>query len=172
MCIIHEALTTRRWVSDIQGALKVGVIIEFLHLWDILSNFELQPEVSDIHFWRFTANGQYSAKVAHEGLFLGSIRFEPFERIWKTWAPPKCHFFLWLVAQRKCWTTDHLARSGLNHPDQCPMCDKEDESIDHLLILCIFARQFWITFLWQVNLDALSPQPEDVFFSGMVEKNK
>ncbi|KAL5674584.1 hypothetical protein ACJX0J_018890 [Zea mays] len=22
--------------------------------------------------------------------------FEPFERIWKTWAPPKCRFFLWL----------------------------------------------------------------------------
>ncbi|KAL5680147.1 hypothetical protein ACJX0J_006532 [Zea mays] len=23
--------------------------------------------------------------------------FEPYERIWKTWAPPKCQFFLWLI---------------------------------------------------------------------------
>jgi hypothetical protein len=48
----------------------VGVIIEFLHLWDILSSFELQPEASDSHFWRLTANGQYSTKVAYEGLSL------------------------------------------------------------------------------------------------------
>jgi hypothetical protein len=30
---VHDALTNRRWVADIQGALTVGVISEFLHLW-------------------------------------------------------------------------------------------------------------------------------------------
>jgi hypothetical protein len=102
------------------GALTVGVILEFQHLWEILSNFELQPDENDIHFWRFAANGQYSAKVVYESLFLGSIRFEPFDRIWKSWALPKCHFFLWLTTQRKCWTANRLTRRGLNHPDQCP----------------------------------------------------
>jgi hypothetical protein len=42
-CTIKEAITARKWISDIQGALFVGVIIEFLHLWDILLDFELQP---------------------------------------------------------------------------------------------------------------------------------
>jgi hypothetical protein len=91
---VHEALTVRKWASDIQGALTIGVISEFLHLWDILLNFELQQGVNDNHFWRVTANRKYSAKVACESFFLGSISFEPFQRIWKTWAPPKCHFFL------------------------------------------------------------------------------
>jgi hypothetical protein len=52
MCTVHEALTARKWVSDIQGALTVGVILEFLHLWEILSNFVLQPEENDTHFWK------------------------------------------------------------------------------------------------------------------------
>ncbi|KAL5647884.1 hypothetical protein ACJX0J_042239, partial [Zea mays] len=39
--------------------------------------------------------------AAYDGLFIGS-------QIWKTWAPPKCRFFLWLVAHKKCWTTDRL----------------------------------------------------------------
>jgi hypothetical protein len=45
----------------------VGVIIEFLHLWDILLDFELQPEVNDTHFWRHAVSKQYSTKEAYEG---------------------------------------------------------------------------------------------------------
>ena len=44
---VQEAFTNRAWVSDIQGALTVGVIVEYLHLWDLLNDLELQPEVED-----------------------------------------------------------------------------------------------------------------------------
>jgi hypothetical protein len=54
---------------------------------------------------------------------------------WKTWAPPKCRFFLW-AAHNKCWTADRLAHHGTTHPDKCPLCDQEEETIDHLLISC------------------------------------
>jgi hypothetical protein len=163
-CTVHEALTARKWISDIKGALTVGVMAEFLQLWDIFLNIQLQPGVNDTHFWRLATNRQYSAKVAYEGFFVGSVQFEPFERIWKTWAPPKCHFFLWLVEQRKCWTVDRLARRGLDHPEKCPLCDQESETIDHLLISCVFARQFWFTLLRQFNLQELSPQPDACSF--------
>jgi hypothetical protein len=83
------------------------------------------------------------SKIAYGGLFLGATSFSPWERIWKTWAPPKCHFFMWLVAHKRCWTTDRLARRGLPHPECCPLCDQADESIDHLLVTCVFSRQFW-----------------------------
>ncbi|TVU04225.1 hypothetical protein EJB05_50204, partial [Eragrostis curvula] len=84
----------------------IGVIVEYLHLWDILLDLELQHGVNDTHFWRLSSNGVYSAKSAHESMFLGSITFEPYSRIWKTWAPPKCRFFMWLVAHNRCWTAD------------------------------------------------------------------
>jgi hypothetical protein len=72
---VHDALTDRWWVTDIQEALTVGVISESLLLWDILYNFELQEGVDDNHFWRFAASRKYSAKEAYESLFLGSIGF-------------------------------------------------------------------------------------------------
>jgi hypothetical protein len=70
-CTVLEALTDNRWISDIHGATIVGVIAEYLILWDILSTVELQMGVSGIHFWRLAANKQYSVKVVYEGFFLG-----------------------------------------------------------------------------------------------------
>jgi hypothetical protein len=126
---------------------------------------ELQPGEHDTHFWRFTTNKQYSTKVAYEGLFWGSVRFEHYERVWKTWAPAKCRYFLWLVAQKKrCWTTDQLARHGLDHPEKCPLCDQEEETMYHLLISCVFSRQFWFRFIQKATLQNLSPQMDDPSF--------
>jgi len=45
---VQQALTNQTWVSDIQGALTVGVIVEYFQLWD-LYDFELQPEMEDSH---------------------------------------------------------------------------------------------------------------------------
>ena len=44
--------------------------------------------------------------------FVGSIHFEPAKRVWKSWAPPRCKFFIWLASLNRCWTTDRLARRG------------------------------------------------------------
>jgi len=96
--------------------------------------------------------------------FLGATLFAPWKRIWKTWAPPKCRFFMWLVAHNKCWTADRLARRGMPRPKCCPLCDQEEETINHLLVECVFAREFWFLLLWQVGLQALSPQPTENSF--------
>jgi hypothetical protein len=138
----------------------VGVMVEYLQLWEVLLNVELQSGHQDTHFWRFTANKQYSAKAKYEGLFWGSIEFEHYERVWKTWALAKYRYFLWLVTQRKCWTVDRLARHGLDHPEKCLLCDQEEETMDHLLSSCVFSRQFWFKFLQKVTLHDLTPQPD------------
>uniref|UniRef100_A0A0A9CGX0 Reverse transcriptase zinc-binding domain-containing protein n=1 Tax=Arundo donax TaxID=35708 RepID=A0A0A9CGX0_ARUDO len=164
------SLTNRVWISDIQGALTVGVIVDYLHLWDLLSDVQLQPEVEDRHIGRLASHGQYSAKSAYESLFLGSTLFEPWERIWKTWAPPKCRFFVWLIAHNKCWTAERLARRGLPHPERCPLCDQKAETIDHLLGLYVFAREFWFRFFTQVRLQSLSPQPTEISFHDWLER--
>lgn len=40
-----------------------------------------------------------------------------------------------------------LARRELPHSERCPLYDQEEESIEHLLASCIFARQFWFQLL-------------------------
>jgi len=133
-------LTDHAWVLDIRSITIAEEMLEFFNLWDLLYGLQLQPEVEDSHIWRLSSSGQYSAKSAFEGFFLGSTSFGPYERIWKSWAPPKCRFFMWLVTHDRCWTADRLAGQGLPHPAQCPLCDQEEETINHLLVSCVFAR--------------------------------
>jgi hypothetical protein len=155
---VHDALMSMRWIEDIKGAVTVGVLADYLTLWDILSTVELHPEREDKHIFRIANDGKYSAKAAYESLFIRSIQFEPSDKIWKSWAPPKCNFFLWLAALQRCWTADRLQKRGLEHPARCPLCDQDPESIDHLLVGCVLAREFWCRLLGQVNLQGFAPQ--------------
>jgi hypothetical protein len=118
-----EAMNGLRWVSDIHGIVTVQILLEFLNLCDLIDEVPLQSGVEDKHIWCLSTSGKYSAKSAYNALFQGSIPFNGWERIWKSWAPNKCHFFLWLVAHNRCWTADRLARRNLPHPNRCPLCD-------------------------------------------------
>jgi hypothetical protein len=160
---VVDAISNQSWISDIQGALSIGIINEFLILWDLIDSIVLRPQVEDKHFFRLAANEKFS-KEAYRGFFMGSSEFEPFHRIWKTWAPPKTKFFMWLVAHRKVWTADRLQKRGMDHPERCPLCDQDQETLDHMLIGCVFAREFWFKLLLQVNLQLLAPQSEDSAF--------
>jgi hypothetical protein len=63
------------------------------------------------------------------------------------------------VAQNTCWTADRLAKRGLNHPPACLLCDQEPEDLNHLLVSCVFAREFWYKLLRRFRLHSLAPQP-------------
>jgi len=167
---VMDALVDENWVADIQGEISLEALWEYLDLWDILTEVELQEGNSDKHIWRLSSSGVYTAKSAYDALFEGAISFAPYERIWKSWAPPKCRFFMWLAAHNRCWTADRLARRGLTHPDRCLLCDQEEENIQHLLIGCVFARQFWFELLQIVGLAALAPQPEVPSFDDWWDK--
>jgi hypothetical protein len=52
----------------------------------------------------------------------------------------------------------------MDHPDHCPLCEQEEETINHLLTSCVFARQVWFDLLSTVSLQELTPQPADDSF--------
>jgi len=73
---------------------------------------------------------------------------------------------MWLVAHNRCWTADCLAKRGLPHPDRCSLRDQAEETIDHLLVSCVFSRQVWYNILHKVGLQGLSPQPGNNSFDA------
>jgi hypothetical protein len=146
-------------ISDIRGALTVDVLAEYLGLWDLLSDVALQPEVEDTHIWQFPASGRYSAKSAYESMFMGATQFRIWEGIWKSWAPGKCKFLMWLVAHDRCWTAiDSLGRDCLI---LSLFSGQEEETINYLLLHCVFSRQVWFSVLQGLGLQALAPQPDE-----------
>uniref|UniRef100_K3Y117 Reverse transcriptase zinc-binding domain-containing protein n=1 Tax=Setaria italica TaxID=4555 RepID=K3Y117_SETIT len=68
------------------------------------------------------------------------------------------------------WTADRLTRRGLPHPERCPLCDQVDETIDHLLVSCVFTQQVWFRLLQSVGLHILAPQPDETSFDDWWEK--
>jgi hypothetical protein len=163
---VAQALHNRSWVQDIRGARTVEVLLDYLHVWDMVDGIILHPEIPDRYIWKLTNDGSYSSKSAYAAFFLGSIKFGSWRRIWKTWAPPRCKFFIWLVFHNRVWTADRLAKRNLPHPESCPLCDQEDETINHLLVGCVFARQVWSLVLHQFGLLHLAPQSAVTCFSG------
>ena len=103
---VQNALTNLNWVADISVQnFTVEHITEFVNLWGCLQEVTLTPGTVDTITWTFSPNGRYSAGSAYKSQFLGSIPCAFGDLVWKTWAPPKCRFFSWLVVQNRLWTS-------------------------------------------------------------------
>jgi len=61
---------------------------------------------------------------------------------------------MWLIANNRCWSAGRLAERGLPHHECCILCDQEEETIDHLMLACVFA-QIWFSLLRLVGLQSL-----------------
>jgi hypothetical protein len=70
---------------------------------------------------------------------------------------------MWLVHHNMCWTFDRLAKRGMDHLDYYPLCDQEEETINHLMLAYVFAKQFWHGLLGAIGLHDLVPHTEDSF---------
>ena len=112
-------------------------------LWVRGTRLVLMPDEADRSTWSWEANGQYSVSSAYDARFAGR-EVEPTTQLtWQSKAPLWCRFFLWLVMHNRCWTSDRLARRGLDHQDACPFCDQHEETIDHLLLGGVFVTEVW-----------------------------
>ena len=79
---------------------------------------------------------------------------------WRSKAPLRCRVFAWLAIMNRCWTSDRLQRRLLPHPAACPFCDQEPETIDHLLLGCVLARQVWVVIMGNWGKPHWTPEPE------------
>ncbi|WVZ54039.1 LOW QUALITY PROTEIN: hypothetical protein U9M48_004907 [Paspalum notatum var. saurae] len=69
---MSQALTNRRWVADIRGALPVQ---------DLVDGQELRVDVPDQHHCKLSSSSCYSSKSAYDALFVGTVKFSLWKRI-------------------------------------------------------------------------------------------
>lgn len=118
--------------------------MQIINLWDRMINLVLDPVHNDTPLWRWNAASSYTSKSTYDMLWHGSVRCASAAAIWKCWAPLSCKIFMWLAMQYPLWTADRRLRHGLqDHTSACYICAQEEDSIDHLLLHCVFARQVW-----------------------------
>ena len=152
---VAEALQNSRWVHHVTGPRSVRLIAEFVNLSNIVEHTILTPGAPDTFSWRLSADQAYSASSAYGAMFIGCSRPVGARQLWKTSAPPRVRLFFWLVMHGKCWTAHRRWRHGLQDECTCVLCDQEDETMDHLLLGCVFSRQVWQLCLAAFNLQGL-----------------
>jgi hypothetical protein len=142
---------------DIVGALTTQVLCQFLQVWQLLHDVNLNPLQTDRFVWKWSPDGKYSASLAYRAFFAGSTSLLGAKELCKTKAPPKVKFFFWLALHRRLWTVECRKRHGLQDSDEYAMCVQEPEMIDHLFLGCVFARQLWFRLVTPVGLSAFVP---------------
>ncbi|GJM90991.1 hypothetical protein PR202_ga07324 [Eleusine coracana subsp. coracana] len=81
---VGEALQAHDWSADIRGGLSMVGLFEYFQLWDTLHEFALSTD-ADVHVWRLGKCGEFTSKSAYQAFHNGSVTFEPWRRLWKSW---------------------------------------------------------------------------------------
>jgi hypothetical protein len=141
---VQHGLDANRWTADIGGRLSVDAVVQFFGLWTRIQRVQLAPGSPDSFAWKISVDGAYSTRSTYIACFAGRTAQPAASQVWNSFAPPKFKFFGWLAVWGRCWTADRLQRRGLANNGACPLCVRTDETLDHLLLQCPFARTVWL----------------------------
>ncbi|XP_066391720.1 uncharacterized protein [Miscanthus floridulus] len=157
---VKDALTDRRWVCDITGAHTALVLYEYVQLWARLKTFSYG-------LWNLIASsgaGQLMVStpyVQRTGLALWAGRaWRGPRNFWHAAVPPKVKFFFWIALHGRLWTAERRKRRGLQLDVACALCDQLDETTDHLICSCVYAREVWSCLLHSLGSLATAPQQD------------
>ena len=148
---VAEGLSNRAWVRDITGALTVQVIIEYLQIWNLVVNQAINDLAEDRFIWKWTADHCFTTASAYRAFFIGQHPIPGAKLLRKTKAPSRCNFFVWLVLHDRCWTNARRKRHNLQDDDSCGACFQLSETISHILVGCVYAREVWSNLLRRWN---------------------
>ncbi|XP_030958321.1 uncharacterized protein LOC115980180 [Quercus lobata] len=105
--------------------------------------------------WMGNTRGEFTMKSAYHIAFsmfdgkddVGSSKGDPLKPLWKRlWhlnLPAKIKIFAWRACINGLPSRETLCARGIITDKDCPICNKELESIHHALLHCDFAIQVW-----------------------------
>ncbi|KAM0870913.1 hypothetical protein ACQ4PT_039753 [Festuca glaucescens] len=158
---VQQGHNNAAWVRDIVGPLSIDAVVQFLRLWPVVQGLVLSDGEQDRFHWKFESSASFSTRSSYLACFAGRTALPAARQIWYSFAPLKYRFFSWLAVQDRCWTSDRLQRRGLPNQGFCPLCERVDECIDHLLLQCPFSRAIWFKVLRGQGLQRLMPSSTD-----------
>ena len=136
--------------------------MQVVRLWVVLQGFRCSEGVLDSYSWPCSSLGTYTAKSTYDMLCQGRERVATANCTWKTYAPLKCRIFIWLALQHKVWTSDRRFRHGLQAATaSCFTCLQEEDTIEHVLMQCVYARETWFRCCQLLRVAVRLPDQED-----------
>ena len=115
----------------------------FLDIYKLISTTIPGPPDSDKLIWTRSSDGEITSKFFFEDLNNSRPELHWCRFIWHTFIPPRRSLLLWKVLHKRLATDENLKKRGIFLASRCHFCEKEEESLDHLLLRCDFSKSLW-----------------------------
>jgi hypothetical protein len=138
--------------------------IRLIHDWEVdtLASYSLlyslrsRKKGEDKLWWTLSRKQTFDVRSFYKIIAFKNNYSFPWKSIWRTKAPSKVAFFIWLASLGKILTLDNLRRRQVIVVNRCCLCELDGESVDHLLH-CEVARALWNTILSRFGLSWVMP---------------
>jgi len=87
---------------------------------------------------KFDSGGLYRLLKSRDGSPLPASKF-----LWESHAPKRVQFFIWLLMQGRIQCRTNLVRKKMLDNAICEVCNQGDETAEHVVMDCPFAKEFW-----------------------------
>jgi hypothetical protein len=119
---------------------------------------KLRGDGKDKLWWMPSRKGIFEVKSYYRALSPRWSFSFTWKSVWRSQAPPRVAFFVWTAARSRILTLDNLGRRGMVVVNRCWLCEKEGESVDHLLLHCGTASELWNAFFVRFGLCWVMPR--------------
>ncbi|CAA7016992.1 unnamed protein product [Microthlaspi erraticum] len=107
----------------------------------------------DKKIWAYTSNAEYTVKSGYwvaTHLVSDNERINPpagslevKKKIWRIKVEPKIQHFLWKAIAGALPSSERLCSKSVDIDPVCQCCNQEEETINHLLFQCQYAKAVW-----------------------------
>ncbi|CAN6171901.1 unnamed protein product [Urochloa humidicola] len=160
---VREELENDNWTRGLWRMTTSDELAEFVLLWfQLLEDGQLNDTEDQIK-WKWTVDGNYTAKSTYNAQLIGSYCTFNTNAIWTAKTEGKHRFFTWLLVQQKILTADKLIARHWPCDPICTLCDQEQETAAHICLHCVYAQQVWVLVAkWTDNLVQVPPRTGSV----------
>ena len=116
---------------------------QFISLYNLLNCMNIPERVEDEKVWTASKDGSFSVSFFFSAISNRSRDRNVVSSIWKIKAPPRVIIFRWIALRKRNLTMDNLRRRGRSVVNGCPVCLRDEESVDHLMLNCNTAQFIW-----------------------------
>lgn len=122
---------------------------------EVIKTIIIRSMPHDSIYWPYTNNGGYSTKSGYRRLFdmegkqarntntSHVIPIESWHTIWNAKVPQKIKQFMWKVYHNALPVKSNLYRRKISNSPICTICQDEEETVEHTLLLCPWTRPVW-----------------------------
>lgn len=133
-------LPSKKWDITKLSSLVPTHIIRIIQALHIPSS-----DIKDTPIWGYSTNGLFTVKSANwiaHNISIDTPKW-PFRWLWAIEVPPKLKIFLWQICHKSLGVRHLLHARNIISFNDCPICSRDTETLDHLFLTCDLINDRW-----------------------------